>query len=165
MVGVRAARPGEAAALTALCRRSKAHWGYDVEFMRRAAPALTVVPAMIETGQVLVAEGPLPNPPPHAGEGGVGLLGVVAVDATPRENEFDLALLFVEPSAIGSGVGRRLFEAAAKLVEMRGGTSLSILADPFAEAFYEHLGAVRIGEAPSDAIPGRMLPLLQYEIC
>ena len=39
---------------------------------------------------------------------------------------------------------------------------LTILADPFAAAFYAHTGARRVGEAPSDAIPGRLLPL--YEI-
>jgi hypothetical protein len=41
---------------------------------------------------------------------------------------------------------------------------LLILSDPFAEAFYARLGAVRIGEGPSDAIPGRLLPLLEYAI-
>jgi hypothetical protein len=36
------------------------------------------------------------------------------------------------------------------------------LADPNAAGFYERSGAVRVGEAPSDAVPGRRLPL--YEI-
>ena len=39
---------------------------------------------------------------------------------------------------------------------------LTILADPHAAGFYERNGARQIGEAPSDAIPGRSLPL--YEI-
>jgi hypothetical protein len=39
---------------------------------------------------------------------------------------------------------------------------LTILADPNAAGFDERNGAVRIGEAPSDAVPGRLLPL--YEI-
>jgi hypothetical protein len=34
------------------------------------------------------------------------------------------------------------------------------LADPNAAGFYERYGAVRIGEAPSDAVPDRLLPLL-----
>jgi len=67
-------------------------------------------------------------------------------------------LLFVEPSAIRTGVGRALFEAAVRLVERQRGTSLSILADPFAAAFYQRQGAVKIGEAPSDAIPGAIYP-------
>ncbi len=32
---IRAARPGEADALSALCLRSKAHWGYDDDFLER----------------------------------------------------------------------------------------------------------------------------------
>ena len=45
----------------------------------------------------------------------------------------------------------------------RGGAErLAILADPNAAGFYERNGAVRIGEAPSDAVPGRLLPL--YEV-
>jgi GNAT superfamily N-acetyltransferase len=153
MVRVRLARASEADALTGLCVRSKAHWGYDRKFMRRSATSLTVTPAMIAEGRVLVAEGPPAR-----------ILGVAAVEEMQARSRFDLALLFVEPSAIGNGVGRLLFDAAAKLVATRGGSSLSILADPFAAGFYQHLGAVRIGEAPSDAIPGRYLPLFDYAI-
>jgi hypothetical protein len=39
---------------------------------------------------------------------------------------------------------------------------VTILADPSAAAFYERHVARPVGEAPSDAIPGRSLPL--YEI-
>ena len=51
------------------------------------------------------------------------------------------------------------------LLRLSGGPRarrLTILADPFAAAFYEHTGARRVGEAPSDAIPGRLVPF--YEI-
>ena len=41
--------------LTALCVRSKAHWGYDAEFMRRSVAALRVRSADIALGRVLVA--------------------------------------------------------------------------------------------------------------
>jgi hypothetical protein len=44
----------------------------------------------------------------------------------------------------------------------RGAERLTILADPNAAGFYERNGAVRISEAPSDAVPGRVLPL--YEV-
>ena len=80
------------------------------------------------------------------------------------EGNCDLAQLFVERSAIRTGIGRGLFEAAVRFVEIEGGTCLLILFDRFAEAFYERLGAVKIGEVPSDAIPGRLLSLLEYAI-
>ncbi|HYZ39558.1 MAG TPA: GNAT family N-acetyltransferase [Stellaceae bacterium] len=153
MLRVRSARAEEADALTALCVRSKAHWGYDAEFMRLSAPGLTVKPEAIEEGRVLVAENQ------HG-----RLLGVAAVEPMQGSGKFDLTLLFVEPSAIRSGAGRILFEAAVGLVARTGGISLSILADPFAAPFYQHLGAAMIGEAPSDAIPGRLLPVFNYVI-
>jgi hypothetical protein len=42
----------------------------------------------------------------------------------------------------------------------RSAERLTILADPNAAGFYERNGAARIGEAPSDAVPGRPLPAL-----
>jgi len=41
---------------------------------------------------------------------------------------------------------------------------LTIDADPYAEAFYVHGGAVRSGETPSGSIPGRMLPRLELAV-
>ncbi len=152
-IRVRPARPGEEAALTALCRRSKAHWGYDADFMRQAAPALTVATATIDEGHVLVGE-----------DFDGRALGAAAIQKTETEGLFELALLFVEPSAIGIGVGRVLFCASARLAASRGGTWLSILADPFAAGFYRRLGAADIGEAPSELIAGRLLPLFRYTI-
>lgn len=152
-IQIRSARAEEADALTALCVRSKAYWGYDADFMRQAAAALSVTAAMIEEGRIVVAE-----------ERDGSLVGVAAIEKMEPEGEFDLSLLFVEPSAIGTGVGRTLFDAAVGLVASAGGTSLSILADPFAAAFYRRLGAIEIGEAPSASIAGRHLPLFEYTI-
>jgi hypothetical protein len=41
---------------------------------------------------------------------------------------------------------------------------LAILSDPNAAPFYERMGAVPAGDAPSDAIPGRRLPLLHLDL-
>jgi len=150
---IRLARAEEADDLSALCKRSKAHWGYDADFMRLSETALTIAPDFIASGRVLVAEG---------ADG--KLLGVASVAPMEESGMFDLVHLFVEPGLIGSGVGRALFAAAAALAKRHGAARLSILADPFAAAFYRRMGARDIGEAPSDAIPGRMLPLLEYVI-
>jgi GNAT superfamily N-acetyltransferase len=92
------------------------------------------------------------------------VIGVAAIEKMGSEGKFDLARLFVRPFALRAGIGRTLFEAAVRLVEIEGGTCLSILSDPLAEAFYTRLGAARVGEAPSDAVHGRLLPLLEYVI-
>src|SRR5437870_2656391 len=92
MIRVRSARAEEADKLTKLCICSKAHWGYDAEFMRQSASALTVTEALIEQDRVLVAED-------RHGR----LMGVASVEAMQTQGKFDLSLLFVEPSAIRTG--------------------------------------------------------------
>ncbi len=146
-VAVRSARPGEAAALTALSVRSKAHWGYDDAFMRLSLASLTVSNADIAAGGVLVAE--------RAGQ----RLGVAKV-----EPDGELGMLFVEPLALDRGVGRALFDAAAVLARRLGARVMPILADPNAAPFYERMGARFVAQAPSDAIPGRTLPLYEYDL-
>jgi predicted N-acetyltransferase YhbS len=152
---IRPARPGEAVRLTALCVRAKAHWGYDRAFMAAAAEALRIRERAIGLGNVLVAS---------ASEATVEPLGVATVEALRRPGWFELNHLFVAPECFGRGIGRALFQASAALARQRGGTHLSILSDPHAAAFYERIGARLRGEAPSDAIPGRMLPLFDYVI-
>jgi GNAT superfamily N-acetyltransferase len=151
MIAVRQAREEEATDLTALCLRSKAHWGYDAEFMRLCVPALTMSEASIAEGRVLVATGDA---------GGIVGTGSVGRDGADAE----LALMFVEPAAMGSGTGRVLFEAAVGLARRLGYRRMIILADVNAAAFYERMGARFLRNAPSDAIPGRFLPFYEYDL-
>lgn len=95
-VFVRAARPGEAGALTALAVRSKAHWGYDAVFMRLSRASLAVSDAEIAAGRVLVAE-----------RRGL-LFGMAKVEA-----DGELGMMFVDPLALNRGVGRALRRAGA----------------------------------------------------
>lgn len=151
MPAIRAAQVGEATKLTALCVRSKAHWGYDAEFMRLSASALAVDEADITAGRVLVAADVEDRP-----------LGMAAV--LGKGDTVDLDALFVDPPAIGSGAGRALFAAALDLARGLGARRMTILADPNAAAFYERMGARFLRNAPSDAIPGRTLPLYEYDL-
>jgi len=148
---VRKAQAGEGGALSALCRRSKAHWGYDADFLRLCAASLTVSEADIAAGRVLVAF--------DAAGRTIGVAGVV-----PEGETADLDVLFVDPPAIGGGAGRLLFAAAAALARQLGARRLTILADPNAASFYERMGARFLRNAPSDAIPGRSLPLYEYDL-
>jgi GNAT superfamily N-acetyltransferase len=151
MILVRKAKTGEGKNLTALCVRSKAHWGYDAAFMKKSASALLVSEADIAAGRVLVAVD-------AAGR----TIGVACV--RPEGETADLDVMFVDPPAIGSGAGRVLFEAAVALARALGSRRMTILADPNAAAFYERMGAHFLRNAPSDAIPGRTLPLYEYDL-
>jgi GNAT superfamily N-acetyltransferase len=151
MVSIRNAKPGEGAGLTALCMRSKAHWGYDAEFMRLCGAALTVSEASIAAARVLVAT--------DAAGRTIGTVSV-AEDGDMAE----LALMFVDPPAMGGGTGRTLFEEVVKLARRLGHRRMTILADPNAAPFYERMGARFVRNAPSDVIPGRTLPLYEYDL-
>jgi GNAT superfamily N-acetyltransferase len=148
---IRLARIEEGSALLELCVRSKAAWGYDEDFMGLVRLAFEGMQEQVATGNVWVATDP-------DGE----VVGMVALGPGEGPNTLDLDKLFVEPRRIRTGVGRALLAYAIGEARRQGADRLTILADPYAVGFYERHGARLIGEAPSDAIPGRSLPL--YEI-
>src|SRR5438874_12993358 len=91
----RAARLQEAPALSELCVRSKAVWGYDETFMARVRAALRIRPERIDAGDVWVAT---------AADGSIA--GIVALGPSDQPRTLDLDKLFVAPRRIGSGIGR-----------------------------------------------------------
>jgi N-acetylglutamate synthase-like GNAT family acetyltransferase len=123
---IRLARVEEAAALSDLCFRSKAVWGYDREFMALMPAALEVVPEHIAAGDVWIATG---------ADGQIA--GVVALAPGDAPDTLNLNKLFVEPRHIRSGVGRALLAHAVAEARQRGAERLTILADPNAAGFYE----------------------------
>lgn len=143
---IRPARVEEADALTALARRSKAHWPYDEAMMAVFNRTIAITRDAIAAHVVLVHE---------TGDAvdGVGVL-------IPGGDDAELDHLWVDPPAIGRGVGRRLFEALAEVARRRGARRIVLNADPHAEGFYLRQGAVRIGGHPVAEIPGRVLPRL-----
>ena len=150
---IRLARVEEAPALSQLCARSKAAWGYDEAFMALARVVLEVRPEQIAAGDVWVAT---------AADGSVA--GIVALGPSEEPDTLDLDKLFVEPQRIRTGVGRLLLARAMIEAGRRGARRLTILSDPNAADFYQRHGALRIGEAPSDAIPGRLVPLFEMKL-
>ncbi len=146
---IRPARAEDAAALSALAFRSKAHWGYDDAFLERARPELEVTAGDIARLRVGVAD-----------DGGRPV-GFYALDL--GRSPAEIVAMFVDPERIGSGVGARLFAAAVATAREAGVTSLVVESDPNAEGFYRSRGARRTGERTS-ATTGRALPLLELRI-
>ncbi|MEO1243540.1 MAG: GNAT family N-acetyltransferase [Pseudomonadota bacterium] len=130
--------------------RSKAVHGYDAAFMEACREELTLTPEKIAAGPFIVAEF-------DSAPAGVAQVMV-------HDDEWHLQLLFVDPGHMGSGLGRRMLVWAVQEARRMGATELLIEADPDAEPFYLKMGAERRGEAPSESIPGRMLPLLVMEL-
>jgi GNAT superfamily N-acetyltransferase len=147
---IRRALPSEAAALTSLVLRSKAHWGYDEAFMHAAIPELTITPALLETMTAFVAERD------------DGLLGFYVLG--PEDGVPTLRDMWVEPSAMRTGVGRALWGHLLEQARALGHRTLHIESDPNAEAFYVKMGARRVGQVASKIMPGRMLPSMEVEV-
>jgi GNAT superfamily N-acetyltransferase len=146
---IRDATAADLAPLSALARRSKAHWGYDDAFMAACADELTVTPDMLDNQTVRLFE-----------DSGTRH-GFYAVSVKNREAGVEL--FFVDPPAIGRGVGAALWHDLV-LRAQAGVTGIRIESDPEAEGFYLRMGAVRTGLCPSGSIPGRQLPLLHYDL-
>ncbi|MDZ4869600.1 MAG: GNAT family N-acetyltransferase [Alphaproteobacteria bacterium] len=143
---LRAPRAAELTALTDLCLRSKAVWGYDRAFMEACRVELTLTQEDLRETVLQVAErdGAIVGMAQISAEGGTGYLDK----------------LFIEPGQLRAGAGRTLFAWARTAAAKLGATRLVIEADPDAAPFYRRMGARDDGTAPSGSIPGRVLPRL-----
>ncbi len=150
---IRAARADEAAQLGELAVRSKAHWGYSESFMAACRAELSVSRADIARSDreyFVIVTGP-------------DILGYYALERQ-SEHAWELEALFVEPSHIGHGYGRRLLAHACERIAAAGGGAMLIQGDPHAARFYRAAGAELIGERESDSVPGRYLPLFSLSV-
>jgi GNAT superfamily N-acetyltransferase len=147
---IRAPKVEELPALSELCMRSKAVWGYDAAFMAACRAELTFDPRDLLNSKIAVAAQ------------GDSVLGVAQVSMAGRDA--DLQKLFVEPGALRGGVGRALFAWALDAARDMGALRMIIEADPDAAPFYRRLGARDLGVAPSRSIVGRMLPRLVLDV-
>jgi GNAT superfamily N-acetyltransferase len=140
----------ELSALSDLCLRSKAVWGYDAAFIEACRRELSFDPRELDSTAIAVAE-----------QDGTPV-GVVQVKRAG--DDADLLKLFIEPIALRGGVGRTLLAWAVEAATGMGAARLTIDSDPAAAPFYRRMGARDIGEAPSASIKGRMLPRLAIEL-
>ena len=152
-VVIRSALRSESRLLSNLAFRSKAIWGYSLEFMESCRGELTIEPDQIaahEAFHVLCeVDGEI-----------AGFYVLRQISSTA----FDLHALFIDPEQMGNGHGRQLMAHALQSVSKHGGKTLQIQSDPNATKFYETAGAYQIGLLESGSIPGRQLPLLQVDV-
>jgi GNAT superfamily N-acetyltransferase len=136
--------------LSELAMRSKGHWGYDDEFLAACKSELTLTHDRLASDQIVVAD--------VDGD----RMGYFALVVRPPGSE--LVDLFVEPAAIGTGIGRVLWDEMLERATTGGAAWVEIEADPNAVDWYLRRGAQRIGRTTSGSIPGRELPILRVEL-
>lgn len=150
---LRPARAEEAALLSDIALASKAHWPYPAAQLARWRGDLMVEPAQLDERHARVAEV----------DGDVAGFVIIAPPQADANAEWLLDHLWVVPAHMGRGIGRALLTAAGQLAAAQGASSLHIDADPYAEAFYQALGAQRIGTiaAPIEGQPERQRPQMR----
>ncbi len=151
-VEIRLANASEAAALTALAHRAKAHWGYPAEWIAHWQADLTLTPAYLMAHHAFVAV--------HESR----LVGVCVLQRISAGAA--LEHVWVAPEHQGKGIGRELVAHALARAAELGVSRVEVHSDPFAESFYLRLGARRVGSvpAPMPGAPERMLPRLEFRV-
>ncbi|MEL7444289.1 MAG: GNAT family N-acetyltransferase [Pseudomonadota bacterium] len=134
-------------AISELCLRSKAYWGYDPDFIDACRDELTLRSKDLTSTSVKIA----------LYEDKITGVVQLAIDGPKAE----LRKLFVEPRWIGKGIGKRLLEWARLQARSKGAASMVLTADPDALPFYQAMGFEKIGQERSGSIPGRFLPVCQ----
>lgn len=120
----RRATPADLSELQALYRRSSAHWPDTRDLVAEHPEWIEPTPDQVDGGLVTLIE-----------DGG-RILGFSTVTA-----DRELEALFVDPPAMGRGVGRALVEYA--------GPPLHVTANLNAVPFYEAVGFVDAGPVPT----------------
>lgn len=143
---IRQALPSEVEYLSELAFRSKSYWGYSDQFMQACRQELTIDEDYIESNPTFVIE---------AAGNTIGFYSLEHISAS----EVELSLLFVDPTFIGKGYGRRLMMHAQEEARHLGYSKMIIQGDPNAERFYRSAGGSVVGTRKSASIPNRELPI------
>ncbi|MCP4923343.1 MAG: GNAT family N-acetyltransferase [bacterium] len=135
--------------LNDLLYRSKQYWGYDEKFMATFMEHFSVKAFEIPHTIILHSKGDLK------------ILGFHCLLHREDHGPF-LENMFVEPTLIGSGLGRRIWNNACAKAQKEGWKSFTFCADPSAENFYKHMGAKTTDVFNSPCAPGRTTPIMEY---
>ena len=142
---MRAAGAADEERVRQLTFESKAHWGYDRGFVRSWAEGLT----FDGDRERWVAEVD-------------GAVLAWAALVPPAEGIAVLDDLWVDPAAIGRGLGSRLFRVAADRARELGAERLEWGAEPNAVGFYEKLGGRKLRDHITEW--GRVAPWMGLEL-
>lgn len=147
---IRPARREKAEDLTALALRAKAHWPYGEELLAVFRHSLRIRSADLIDDRALV----------HEAGGVANAVGILA----ERPDGPEITHLWVDPMAIGTGIGRMMTAVLIDLARETGARQVALNSDPYAEGFYLRLGFQRIGDHAVEEIPGRILPRMAFDL-
>ncbi|MBT28838.1 MAG: GNAT family N-acetyltransferase [Thalassobius sp.] len=146
---IKKAQANDADKLSEIAFQSKAYWGYSEQFMESCRAELTSTSQELLRAISYVA---------FREETIVGFYLLKHLN----ENSIELEQMFVLPKFINLGIGKALFKHAVATAQKNGYNEIQIQADPYAQQFYEKMGATIKGFTPSQSIKNRMLPQMSF---
>ena len=132
---IRRAKVLENKTLTELAVVSEAYWGYDKKFLDAYRHIYSLSEDYIRNHPTFVLE--------EDGE----IFGFYSI--IESDDEVTLEYFYLEPSYIGKGFGRILWNHLADFCMSRGILEFVFVSSPEAKGFYEKMGAFNIGEVNS----------------
>jgi streptomycin 6-kinase len=135
--------------INALMRLSKAHWGYDENFMNTFMEKFGMDAGYIKknTVKLLSIHGKT-----------TGFYGF----SVHPDGSLELDHFFLHPEYIGKGMGRMLWNASCNTARELGATHFVLWCDPNAESFYLRMGCEKIGEKKSPMMSDRYPAVMRY---
>ena len=137
--------------LNRLMLEGKRHWGYPEDGLERFMEAFALTEASLahtEVGGIL--------------EGEEGALGCYIFQTD--EGELKLEQFLLDTRHLGQGFGRMMWEHCVGEVRNQGWKEFVFWSDPNAQTFYEHMGAVKIGDREMLTLPGTMAPIMKFKL-
>lgn len=145
------AQPEHTNLLTAIAISAKRHWNYPEAWIQHWLPQLTISEEYITTNEVWMM---LDEEKP-----------IAFYSISQSEEGCELGHLWVLPEYIGKGIGKQLFNHVRERCKVLDIHRLIIYSDPNAQAFYEKMGAKKIGEDYSDLFgEERVLPMMEINL-
>ena len=136
--------------LTAITKKSKAHWGYSEEQILKWNDNLTISKEYIENNSVFK----LVN--------GNEIIGYYSYIIKEQKNVlFDN--LFVLPEYIGKGFGKYLMSDFLDRMKNENFEKITLDSEPNAEEFYLKMGFKKIGEFET-SIKNRFMPIMEMNL-
>jgi GNAT superfamily N-acetyltransferase len=146
---IRPARPDEGERLREIAIAAKAHWGYPLDQVRDWAAQGDFTAAGLRAKEFYVAE--------------TDGRPVAFASLIPQGEVCVLDDLWVDPDAMGGGIGTQLFRFAAERARELGARMLEWEAEPHAVGFYKRMGGRHLRDSePSEW--GRILPVMGIDV-
>jgi hypothetical protein len=139
------------AVLNDIMKRSIAIWSYSSKEIEEVAEKLAITTEFVDKSVCCVAE--LNG----------SIKGFFCIDPSQSEKTNE-AKFYIEPDSIRKGLGTILWNQVILELKNKKIQRFKFLVDKNAQGFYEKLGAVKVGEQPSEIIEKYMIPIMKYII-